>query len=49
MVLSFFGPKVVLFYEIMGGAFNAPAPAGNRVNANRKIKEFKKEVRSEMK
>ena len=38
MVLSFLGPKVVLFYEIIGGAFNAPHqltyifdPAGNRV------------------
>ena len=39
MVLSFLGPKVVLFYEIIGWAFNAPPrqltyifdPAGNRV------------------
>ena len=46
MVLSFLGPKVVLFYEIIGGAFNAPPrqltyifdPAGNRV---KNIKETK--------
>ena len=24
MVSSFMGPEVVLFYEIIGGAFNAP-------------------------
>ena len=42
MVLSFLGPKVVYFYEIIGGAFNAPPrqlmyifdPAGNRVKNN---------------
>ena len=41
MVLSFLGPKDVLFYEIIGGAFNAPPrqltyifdPAGNRVKS----------------
>ena len=39
MVLTFLGPKIVLFYEIIGGAFNAPRqetyifdPAINRVN-----------------
>ena len=47
MVLSFLGPKVVLFYEIIGGAFNAPPrqltyifdPAGNRVNSTNGISE----------
>ena len=29
-VLSFLGPKIVLFYEIIGGAFNAP-PAMKRI------------------
>ena len=28
MVLSFLGPKIVSFYEIVGGAFKAP-PLGN--------------------
>ena len=38
MVLSFLGLKVVLFYELIGGAFNAPHqltyvfdPSGNKV------------------
>ena len=42
MVLTFLGPKIVLFYEIIGGAFNAPPrqetyifdPATNRVKSS---------------
>ena len=49
MVLSFLGPKVVLFYEIIGGAFNAPPrqltyifdPAGNRVKNHFSAKKNK--------